>query len=364
MVYRTTVNIEQRINLLIETIQDETSPFMLFLGRPSSQEIKQWIELELGSVHALDRFIPHGSIQSKAIAPDTILHIVSGNTAHGALQSMFRGLLLGSHNLVKLPSSGLPEAEAFFQALPPQLQSMLELSTTIPDQWWDKAETVIAIGGNQAITSIHQRLRPHQKFIPHGHKVSCALVESPDTLSAQLAAIDITAFNQHGCLSPHAIYVTRDAEAFAKLLAIELEKTELISPRGSISLSESGAIANLRETYRYRSANRSDTQLWESPSSTAWTVIYENDPTLKLSCLNRTIYIKPWPSDPTELGPELAHLSTLAIHPFTPAMLAEAETLSPPRICPLGKCQQPSTFWHQDGFATLASLVSWRDIEL
>jgi len=357
------VTTKQRIKLLAPFFQSQHSDFTEFLGTCRQDDIEQWVELELGSLDALDTFRQHGSILSKAVAPKNILHIVSGNTPHGALQSITRGLLIGAHNRIKLPSTGLPEVDAFQRALPTELQNLLECHSIIPEFWWEEADVIIAIGSDSTISAVQQRVSPHQRFLPHGHKISCALIERPSTVAAQLAAEDTIAFNQLGCLSPHAVYLKHGALEFASMLAKELENLEQRTPRGPISLSESGAISNLRETIRYRASNTSDTQLWESSKSTAWTVIYEQDPTLTPSCLNRTIYVKPWPSNPAKLGPELNHISSLSLYPMDQSMLQTAETITPPRICPLGKIQQPSIFWHHDGIAPLASLVTWRDIE-
>ncbi len=52
------------------------------LGACKEQDLLAWLEAELGDARALDEFLPHGPLQSRAIAPRTILHIVSGNTPH------------------------------------------------------------------------------------------------------------------------------------------------------------------------------------------------------------------------------------------------------------------------------------------
>ena len=376
MTMDTSVTTEQRCQILTEMIQKETSEFIPFLGTFRVEDLLCWIEQELGDRQILDVFRPRGTdsspLYSQAIPTKNILHIVSGNTPHGALQSIFRGLIIGSHNFIKLPSTGLTEVDRFYRALPDSLRDKLEISTTVQEHWWEQAEVVIATGSDSSIAAIHAKLLPHQRFIAHGHKVSFALLESPSREAARLAARDIAAFDQNGCLSPHAMYLLEGAEEFAALLAEEMDILEQTNPRGDLSLSEHGAISNLREVCRYRAANAKDTRLWESSGSTAWSVIYESDSKLKLSCLNRTIYVKPWPqptqsTQPTQLiealGDEIHHLSTVALHPLNKTTLRAVEALSPSRICALGKMQSPSLFWHHDGHPTLSNLVRWRDIE-
>src|SRR5471030_2978187 len=78
------------------------------LGPCECEELLELIRLELGHGEILDGFRPYGSHFSKAAPRSPILHIVSGNTPHAALQTLLRGLLLGAHNFIKLPSAGLP----------------------------------------------------------------------------------------------------------------------------------------------------------------------------------------------------------------------------------------------------------------
>ena len=90
-------------------IAKAAEPFCALLGPTTADDLLAWLRAELGSSEALDCWIDHGRAKTKAVAPGTILHVVSGNTPHAALQSLIGGLLLGSRNLVKLPRGGLIE---------------------------------------------------------------------------------------------------------------------------------------------------------------------------------------------------------------------------------------------------------------
>ncbi|MEO1855977.1 MAG: acyl-CoA reductase [Rubritalea sp.] len=356
---------EQRAHHLAKASES----FQELLGQISANEFIDWVIHELGHPEALDDFQQVGDILTKAVPPKHLLHIISGNTPHAGLQSLLRGLLIGAQNTFKLPSNktgaeSLPEVTAFYRSLPKQLQHLCLFTSELSDSLLASADCVIAIGSDRAIEAIHSRLTPQQRFIPHGHKISFGLIDKPSAKNAQLAAIDASLFNQQGCLSPHAIYVKQGAAEFAPMLAKAMESYGQRDPRYAIDLSESGAIRNLRETVRYKAAQDSDNyQLYESKGDTSWTVIFENSPVLHPSPLNRTIYVRPWPEDPRELGKELEYLSTIALSPL-PALLKIVECLTPTRVCQLGKAQYPHLFWHHDGFAPLASLISWQDIHL
>ena len=103
---------------------------------------------------------------------------------------------------------------------------------------------------------------------------------------------------------------------------------------------------------------------WESEYSTAWTVIYEEDPRFSSSCLNRVAFVKPLPADlRSALGSALPWVAAVGIWPVTPENAEMVAVLEPSRICALGQMQNPPFCWHQEGRQTLAPLARWVDFE-
>lgn len=352
----------QRIEALVE-FRDSLVPW---IGEFNADALEQLLEAQLGSSSILDEWAVRGDTRSRAIPLSPLLHIVSGNTPHAAFQSVVRGLLVGAHNRVKLPGAGIPEFEEWVAILPPELASLIETRKDLPPEWLE-SEGAVIFGNAATIETFRNHLPPGIPRIEHGPKLSVAVVFSPDTAAADLAARDILAFDQLGCLSVQAVYVAGGplpARAFAAELAGALSRHRDAAPRKEITLSEAGAISNAREIIRFRSANGDDTALWESLGDTAWTVVYETNPTLAPGPLNGYVTVHPLPAAgqlATALGPEASHLSTLAIHPFNDALADRLELLNAPRVCALGNSQQPPLFWHHDGRAPLADLVRWRD---
>ena len=343
------MNTADRAHLLAEACRG----FEKFLGPTSAEALLGWVRLELGHEAILDGFQKIGSQWLQAIAPRTILHIVSGNTPHAALQSLARGFLLGSRNLCKLPSAGLPEASAFAKNLP------VELSETLPDEWLAQADAVIVFGSDETIAHFRACVTPHQIFLGYGHRISLGIVfEDAAFDSAPLAARDASLFDQQGCLSPHCIYVANDAEDYAARLAVEMAR---IPGKPGLSLSEAAAISETRETARFRQAVGQPVRLWEGES---WTVIYDADPTFVASPLNRLVFVRPLPPDPTAaLFAARPYLSTIAIWPNTRPFAEQAAALGASRVCALGRMQEPPWTWRQDGHPTLSPLVTWRGWE-
>ena len=127
-------------------------------------------------------------------------------------------------------------------------------------------------------------------------------------------------------------------EAMLLDLANALAQFERQDPRGEITALEAAEIADIRASYRFRSASDPRVALWESEHSTAWTVIYEQDTWFVSSCLNRLVFVKPLPDDLAEaLGPALPWVAAIGIWPVTPENAERAARLQPSRICPLGQ---------------------------
>lgn len=343
-------------------------------AQTSADDLIEWVRLELGNPQALDDFCARGSVLSKAMSPKLILHVVAGNTANAALQSLALGILAGSQNRLKLPSSAPEVADAvagFVAALPAAIAETIECSVELPDAWLLEAGAVIVYGSDATVAYFRSHVRPWQKFIGHGHRLSFAIVfDAANDEIIEQAAADVSLFDQQGCLSPHTIYVAErmagDARGFAEKLAAAMEHFNKQTPRQPIDAGAAQDIQHLRSSYTFRAANDARVGLWQSQQSTDWTVIYEEDPQFAVSCLNRLVFVKPLPSlesMPEHLRLVRPHLSSIAIWPCTEANARSVTGLGATRICALGHSQSPTPFWHQDGQASLALLVDWIDME-
>lgn len=188
------------------------------------------------------------------------------------------------------------------------------------------------------------------------------------------AAVDVVAWNQQGCLSPHVIYVEEGgglgAEQFAEALAEELEVREAVEPRGELPVESAAAIASRRSLYEVRAAHSPETRYWCSRNSTAWTVVYEADPRFQLSCLNRFVYVK-GVKDLTEalqsadsVRGKVSTVGLAATADKTQELATELARWGVSRICPLGRMQSPPLAWRHDGRPALGELVTWADYEM
>jgi len=330
------------------------------LSPPTAGDMLDCLRLELGHEEILDGFQPYGGHRSMAVAPRSILHILSGNTPHAALQTILRGLLLGSHNLVKIPSVGLGKMEGFSSLLPPGLASKLECSRRLEEGWLERAEAWVVFGGDSTVAEFRAKCPPRIPFQAHGHKVSLAVVlDDPECLSCPLAARDVSLFEQQGCLSPHVIYVADDARRYAAALALEMERFALANPVSPMPLAVQAEIAHARADWEFRASGDRDVRVWKG---NGWTVVLENGDGFPVSPMHRFIFVKPLPEDLFScIGHLSSHLGGLGIWPGTPASALRFAGAGFSRICPIGRMQDTPFTWHADSRQNFASLVRWVD---
>lgn len=337
-----------------------------FLGEVTPDALVALVRQELGHGEVLDRFVPLGPGKSRAVPLSPILHVVSGNTPHAALQSLLRGLLIGTRNLCKIPTGGLPEVAAFHARLPAPLQNLLDISESLDADWMKAAAVVIGFGGDDSLRTVRSELPAGTPFLAHGHRISLGIIfEDSRFESVDGAARDASLFDQQGCLSPQFLFVTKDlAMGYAERLAGAMAAFQAQSPRSRLSLSEHAAIREVRAETLFRQANGDQTRLWESPGGTDWTVIYDATEAPPSTILNRVITVKPLPPDlESALLPIQPWLSTIGIWPASTLFAERVSTSGCTRICPVGRMQSPPLTWHQDGMASLVPLVRWIDFE-
>src|SRR5471032_2476754 len=99
-------------------------------------ELVRLLRAQLGHVDALDAWIRRDGIRVRARAPKIIYHICAGNLAVSAWTSLAHGLLIGAHNVVKLPgdrddSTTRREILNFIRGLPTPLRKRVETHRVI-----------------------------------------------------------------------------------------------------------------------------------------------------------------------------------------------------------------------------------------
>jgi len=364
-----------------------------FFGQITRENLHALLVQELGHAHRLDEMCKtsaEAKSQQSALAcgPELLVHIAAGNIPNPTLLSIVLGLLTRSAQFVKCARGASFLPRLFAHSLhqnEPKLAACLEIAEwpggdeSLEGPLFEEADCVTATGSDETLADVRRRLPVHVRFLGYGHRVSFGYI-AQEVLSGfgtqklvARVADDIVAWNQLGCLSPHVIYVESGGvvspEQFAEMLAEELARREATEPRGDLPVADAAQIASRRDIYRVRAAAGSETRLWCSEGSTAWTVVHEADPRFSLSCLNRFIYVK----GVANVTDALHHadcvrgqVSTvgLAAHDDTARTLAtQLARWGATRVCPLGQMQNPPLTWRHDGRPPLGDLVQWTNWE-
>jgi hypothetical protein len=348
---------------------------------------------ELGHARRLDEIVSNSAEEklsraAMARGPELLAHIAAGNIPNPTLMSIALGVLTRSAQFIKCASGASFVPRLFAHSLydaEPKLGACLEIAewrggrADIEKTLFEQADCVTATGSDEALAAIRQHVPARARFLGYGQQLSFGYIASEALTSFQAkktaarAAIDVVAWNQLGCLSPHVIYVEHGggvaAEHFAGMLAEELAKREATEPRGEVPAETAATIASRRAFYEVRAAHSPDTRFWRSENSTAWTVVYEADARFQLSCLNRFIYVKGASDLKTALESADAvrgKVSTVGIaanEEKAGGLAAQLAAWGVTRVCPLGQMQNPPLTWRHDGRPVLGDLVTWMDFE-
>lgn len=362
-------------------------------GSITTESLQRLVLQDLGHLDRLERLTgseiePGSSRLAIARGPELLVHITAGRLPNPPVMSIVLGLLARSAQFVKCASGTSFLLRLFGHSLrevEPKLGACLEIAEwkggneMLESALFAQADCLTAMGDDSTLEAIRPRVPPQVRFLGYGHRVSFGYIarEMLDhhffSKTAASAAMDVAAWDQLGCLSPHLFYVEtggrHSPDRFAEQLALELDRIETRQPRGHLPLETAAAIAARRSIYEVRAAFSSDTKIWKSQDSTSWTVVYENDPQFQFSCLNRFIYVKAVQNIDHALrgaDPVRGRVATVGL--AAPGLREQdlAHRLAAwgvPRVCPIGRMQSPPPTWRHDGRPSLGDLILWTDWE-
>lgn len=332
-------------------------------GAPSATDLTECVRHELGHAEILDGFRDFGGGVAMALPLGPILHVVSGNTPHAALQTLTRGLLVGAVNFCKLPAVGLPQVSQFLGALPGRLADRVQVASEIFPDWRKAAAVQIVFGSDETVRQLRNECPGGTVFVAHAHKWSMGVVNrDPDFASCAAAARDVSRFDQMGCLSPHVFFVAGDPEAYASKLAGCLAALPSV-PREAM-LEDLAGVATVRADWEFRASVEPGIRIWKSDGLPGWTVVSDPRDDIPVSPGHRFVFVKPLTDDlPQRLAPHSHHLGALGLWPCCEEDATPYRVLGFSRICPIGRMQAPPFSWHAGGAKNLAQLVRWVDFE-
>ncbi len=154
----------------------------------------------------------------------------------------------------------------------------------------------VVLGEDETIESLSRGAN----LFGFGSRASGAMVSMVQALDVSAAAAalarDASLFEQHGCLSPHHVFVhsrdDRDARAVAAAIARALESLARRLPPAMPSFHGAAAIRRFRETARWRRIGGSAAELWEG-ATMSWTVVFDPDARFTMGPGFRSLIVSP-----------------------------------------------------------------------
>lgn len=301
--------------------------------------------------------------------------VLAGNIFTAALRPLVWSLLCRVPVVCKVASTDAGLAELFVLAL---TLADAELGAAIGVVRFSRAEPallsrlasavdVLSVhGSDRTIEQARVQCSATTEIVPHGHGLGVALVPK-DALGADAdvtrlvsaLALDVAAYDQRGCLSPHAILVERGGAVSARELGRRLSEDGLrplarSMPRAALSTLD-GAVQ-----VRWRGVAQSLGELFEGDG---WSVSFEADGPIRACPLQRNIAVHEVASEDQaleRLASYGAHLKALAVAGSGETRAAIAERLPPgvaPRVCAPGAMQRPPLSAATDGVVPWQGLV-------
>jgi len=298
--------------------------------------------------------------------------VMPGNVPGAGIHELTLALLAGAGVVVKAASAEPVFFNEFARAISEIDRSVGERLTVFA---WDRGrsdltatmresvECLIAFGDHSTIDALARDGR----IIGFGSRLSAAVMGSDAACGANLesaasaVARDVTLFEQHGCLSPHQVFVeaasTDTARGFAVALAGELTKyARRLPPPARLPLEAAAAIRREREVARWRALGGGEVALFEG-RRLGWTVIFDPAASITPSPGYRTVrvsVIANLDELKARLAPASGRLEAVSVASGNPEAYAAAmRSLGVTYVSAPGAMQSPPLDWPHGGGAML-----------
>lgn len=305
---------------------------------------------------------------------------LAGNVFTAAVRGMFLPLLAGAPVVAKASSR-----ESIFPRL--LARTLAEESPAIGralavvgfagddaaagDALLAAADVVSVYGADGTVAALRGRVPATSRVVPHGHGLGAAYVpaaaldgERAAERVARALALDVAAYDQRGCLSPHAVFVEEGGAVppaeLARLLAdVGLAELAASLPRGPLPADVGGAQLQWRGVAAVRGA------LFEGDGYAA---SFEDRAPLRVSpgWRNVAVLACDGPEDAVaRLAPAGSHLKSLGVAGDAAAgrrLAALLRTPLAPTLAPVGQMQTPPLDVLADGAPPLEGLFRWIDV--
>lgn len=299
--------------------------------------------------------------------------VLSGNVLTAPVRAMLTPLIVGAPVLAKASSreDALPRLvlDALHEA-DPAIGAACDVLTLKGDSpstpaLFDQADVISVYGSDATVRAVRAAAPATAEVVAHGHGIGAAYVdgvpEYGEALDALARAIgeDVAAYDQRGCLSPHAVFARGgegDARRLAEALHGALATLATERPRGKLPLASGSAQVQWRGVAAARGT------LHEGDG---FAVSYEGEHALRLSPGYRNVAVHRCGDVAglvAALRPLGVHLKALGVGGDAGQADEVAVSLPPPlapRLSALGAMQRPPFDAFADGRPATYGLVRY-----
>jgi hypothetical protein len=307
----------------------------------------------------LDALLSLHASQRERAQPELAVAVLAGNVFSAAARPLLLPLLCGTALLAKASSAddalprGLTRALAAADARLAEACAVLSFAhgnSALDAALLRQAEVVSVYGSDETLAAVRAALPSGSRLLAHGHGLGAIFIAAEALGSATAAhalavsaARDIAAYDQRGCLSPHAVLVqpggALDGCGFAHVLGAALADLQHELPRGAVP---DAATATQLQWRGVAAA------LGELQQGATWAVSYEGQRPLRPSPGYRNVAVY----DCEDLAMLRARLSALGHHLKALGIAGAAAHRSlaslAPYVCEVGAMQTPPLHIHLD----------------
>jgi acyl-CoA reductase-like NAD-dependent aldehyde dehydrogenase len=322
----------------------------------------------------------HGTMHCQPVAHRLVAVVLAGNLFSAAVRALFLPLLAGANVIAKAAhhDAALPSAlKRALDEVDHEIGQRLEIvqfarqDGAATTALLSHADAVSAYGDDSTLRALSGQLRSSARLIAHGHGVSAVYIAREQLASphsardvADRVALDVAAYDQRGCLSPHAVFVEAgaavDARSFARLLAHEsLPLLSELLPLGKLSTAEQAA------GLQWQAVAATRGELFASPGHA---VSFEHNlsprpsPGGRLVAVHSCSSLDALPDALSTLGPHLKCLGVAGSRSERQRIAARLSAISTARVCRIGEMQTPPFDAYADGLPPLDGLLDFVDM--
>lgn len=357
----------------------------------SRKVLEKRLSMELFYPYALDNILDRYNYDGyiRAYPYGVVFHVGAGNVFIGILDSLVMGIITKNVNIVKVSSKGSNFMNIFLEALN-EVDKDKIISNSIAVLKWKGGESwieenilkmsdLVMVWGGYDVSEYYKKNTSFNVEVKiFGPKTSFGILFE-DYLKkngyeniARKIVKDVSMWDQAACSNMHDLYIVcnKNTDKVVLKLMKELKKAfdEFIkkTPPGEIEPDEMVEMLKARELARVDVSLSKAKLIFDKNN---YTIIYEKNPSYKLSPLNRTLYIKVV-KDLNEIRknilPYKDYLQTVGIggdfkqKKLIMNLFFDTGAL---RFCDIGKMTEGVDGSPHDGRFVLSNLVRWVGLE-